>query len=56
MKSSLQWMKEYVNIDYITDPQQFADTLTIAGIPVEQVEYWGPVSYTHLTLPTICSV
>lgn len=41
MKSSLQWMKEYVNIDYITDPQQFADTLTIAGIPVEQVEYWG---------------
>lgn len=41
MKSSLQWMKEYVRTDYITDPQAFADRLTIAGIPVEAVETWG---------------
>ena len=23
---------------------------------VDATETWGPVSYTHLTLPTICSV
>lgn len=41
MKSSLTWMQDYVDVDMNQDMQAFADTLTIAGIPVEQVEYWG---------------
>ena len=41
MKSSLTWMQEYVDVDMNQDPQAFADKLTMAGIPVEQVEYWG---------------
>lgn len=41
MKSSLQWMQDYVAVDMERDPQEFADVLTMAGIPVEQVEYWG---------------
>ena len=41
MKSSLLWMQEYVDVDMTQDLQKFADTLTTAGIPVEQVEYWG---------------
>lgn len=41
MKSSLKWMQDYVYVDMTQDPQKFADTLTIAGIPVEQVEHWG---------------
>ena len=41
MKSSLKWMQDYVNVDMTQDPQKFADTLTISGIPVEHVEYWG---------------
>lgn len=41
MKSSLQWMQDYVDVDMNQDLQHFADTLTIAGIPVEHVEYWG---------------
>jgi len=41
MKSSFEWMQDYVTIDKSRTPQEFADILTIAGIPVEQVEYWG---------------
>ena len=41
MKSSLLWMQDYVHVDMTQDPQAFADTLTISGIPVEQVEHWG---------------
>lgn len=41
MKSSLKWMQDYVHVDMTQDPQKFANTLTIAGIPVEQVEHWG---------------
>ena len=41
MKSSLTWMQEYVDVDMTQDLQAFADKLTIAGIPVEHVEYWG---------------
>ena len=41
MKSSLTWMQDYVDVDMNQDMQAFADKLTIAGIPVEQVEYWG---------------
>ena len=39
MKSSFEWMQDYVTIDKSRTPQEFADVLTIAGIPVEQVEY-----------------
>lgn len=41
MKSSLKWMQDYVDVDMTQDLQKFADTLTVAGIPVEHVEYWG---------------
>ncbi|MCI1822475.1 MAG: phenylalanine--tRNA ligase subunit beta [Megasphaera sp.] len=41
MKSSLRWMKEYVDVDTTKDPQIFADIMTVAGVPVEQVECWG---------------
>ena len=41
MKSSLTWMQDYVNVDMTKDPQLFADVLTIAGVPVEQVVRWG---------------
>lgn len=41
MKSSLLWMQDYVDVDMSQDQQAFADKLTIAGIPVEHVEYWG---------------
>lgn len=38
MKASLQWMNEYVPIDMNRPPQELADILTQAGIPVEDVE------------------
>ena len=41
MKSSLEWMQDYVEIDKSRTPQEFADVLTVSGIPVERVEYWG---------------
>ena len=41
MKSSLEWMQDYVEIDRSRTPQEFADVLTVSGIPVERVEYWG---------------
>ncbi len=37
MKASLQWLQDYVQIDREQDPQILADTLTMAGIPVEEV-------------------
>ena len=37
MKASLQWMKDYVSVNIGENPQEFADTLTQAGIPVEEV-------------------
>ena len=41
MKSSLEWMQDYVEIDKSRTPQEFADVLTVSGIPVVRVEYWG---------------
>ena len=32
------------------------DSATLAGKRVAILGYGNPVSYTHLTLPTICSV
>lgn len=37
MKASLQWMKDYVSVNLGENPQEFADALTQAGIPVEEV-------------------
>jgi len=34
----------------------FAAAATIASLPLLQTPTTGTVSYTHLTLPTICSV
>ena len=52
-----------VSMDYfISSKQQLSLKLQWVGINADESEYWtvpdtaGPVSYTHLTLPTICSV
>lgn len=37
MKASLQWIQDYVQLDRTQDPQLLADTLTMAGVPVEEV-------------------
>ncbi len=37
MKASLQWIKDYVSVNLGENPQEFADALTQAGIPVEEV-------------------
>ena len=37
MKASLQWMNDYVPVDLQKNPQELADALTQAGIPVEEV-------------------
>ena len=35
-----------------TMADEFAEIITAAGGTIKKREYWGPVSYTHLTLPT----
>lgn len=42
MKASLQWMNEYVPLDLTANPQELADQLTQAGIPVEDVISMDP--------------
>ncbi|MCF0156119.1 MAG: phenylalanine--tRNA ligase subunit beta, partial [Veillonella sp.] len=42
MKASLTWMKEFVPVDTSRDPQELADILTQAGIPVEDVINMDP--------------
>lgn len=37
MKASLTWMNDYVQVDMTKSPQELADKLTQAGIPVEEV-------------------
>ena len=36
--------------------EKFKNTITDNGGTIEHEEAWGPVSYTHLTLPTILLV
>ena len=40
----------------VLDPQGKAIQQTLNGMNFRNVEDVRPVSYTHLTLPTICSV
>lgn len=42
MKASLTWMKEFVPVDTSRNPQELADILTQAGIPVEDVINMDP--------------
>lgn len=39
MRASIKWLKDYVEIN--ETPEKLADMLTMAGIPVEAVEYLG---------------
>ena len=39
MRTSIEWLNDYVTIQ--TAPQELADALTMAGIPVEEIEYQG---------------
>ncbi|EGO62395.1 phenylalanine--tRNA ligase subunit beta [Acetonema longum] len=39
MRASIQWLKDYV--DFEQTPQELADMLTMAGVPVEHIEYLG---------------
>ena len=42
MKASLTWMNEFVPVDMSRNPQELADILTQAGIPVEDVINMDP--------------
>eukprot|EP00969_Alexandrium_andersonii_P316949 14002301-Alexandrium_andersonii.AAC.1 len=37
-------------------PREVLGSVGSASVEVGSVDRFGPVSYTHLTLPTICSV
>lgn len=39
MRASYKWLKDYVEFDL--DPEQLADQLTMAGVPVEAIEHLG---------------
>lgn len=39
MRTSINWLKEYV--EFSETPEKLADMLTMAGIPVENIEYLG---------------
>ncbi len=39
MRTSIKWLKDYVDFDL--SPEQLADMLTMAGVPVEGIEYLG---------------
>lgn len=39
MRTSIEWLNDYVKIE--AAPQALADQLTMAGIPVEEIEYQG---------------
>ena len=60
MNTSLSWIKAYVP-DLDVTAQEYTDAMTLSGTKVEGYEELdadlskivvGPVSYTHLTLPT----
>ena len=62
MNTPISWLKVYVP-DLDVDVQDFVDAMTLSGSHVEgyekkdkNLEKIVAVSYTHLTLPTICSV
>ena len=65
MKFTIDWLKEHLNTNL--NDQQIIESLTNVGLEVESYENASSdlddflvakiaVSYTHLTLPTICSV
>lgn len=39
MRASYKWLKDYIDFDLT--PEQLADQLTMAGVPVETIEYLG---------------
>jgi len=39
MRASIKWIKDYV--DFSQTPEELADMLTMAGVPVEGIEYLG---------------
>jgi phenylalanyl-tRNA synthetase beta chain len=39
MRASIKWLKDYV--EFSETPEQLADMLTMAGVPVENIEYLG---------------
>lgn len=39
MRASIKWLKDYVDFDL--EPEKLADILTMAGVPVEAIEYLG---------------
>ena len=39
MRASIKWLKDYV--DFTQTPEELADMMTMAGVPVENIEYLG---------------
>ena len=39
MRASIKWLKDYV--DFTQTPEELADIMTMAGVPVENIEYLG---------------
>ena len=55
----IDWLKEHVEVPSDLTYEQLAKDLVRVGLEEEEIhasQVTGPVSYTHLTLPTICSV
>ena len=58
MKITYDWLKDHLKVSAKED--KLLEKLTDIGLEVESIENLSEgldsVSYTHLTLPTICSV
>ncbi|MDR3563158.1 MAG: phenylalanine--tRNA ligase subunit beta, partial [Negativicutes bacterium] len=39
MRASIKWLKDYV--DFSQTPEELAEMMTMAGVPVENIEYLG---------------
>lgn len=39
MRASIKWLKDYV--EFSQSPEELADLMTMAGVPVENIEYFG---------------
>ena len=54
---SIDWLKDFIDIE--ETPEELSNMLSSLGLEAECDNQFGDikaVSYTHLTLPTICSV
>ena len=55
MNSYTKLLTDLVNVDVEID-EEYKAVILLNSLPREEYETFTPVSYTHLTLPTIYSV